>query len=1149
MFGKPAPAPKQYAIWQALPGSQSLFLSSPVREVCFAGTRGPGKGLPLSETVYTTNGPRTIGELKVGDYVSCPDGSISAITGVFPQGKRRVFKITFADGSVARCDDQHIWNVHIADNSRVPAGTFKNVQMLEVLEHFNTGWKRITIPTLAKLEMPMAANAVPMDAYLLGLMLGDGTFSQRMGYCTVDEELAKYVLANGVYEVSPDPRSGLRCFIPTQPIRNQVVGLGLKETRSHTKFVPTIYLNNSPEVRLAVLQGLMDTDGTIDKKGYVTFCSVSEQLAKDVQYLARSLGAKATLTSSLSGNYGLETGIAHQRAYSVYIQAAGKFSPFRLQRKVDRLKPYMHKHLTNKMCSIEEQEPEETVCIKIAHPDGLFVTNDFVVTHNTDAMLMSFAQYCGRGYGDYMRGIIFRRNYKHLDDIIAKSKRWFNKSAMQPRFLAGSSSLKWVWPTGEELLLRAFEDENDYWSYHGHEYPFIGWEELTSWPNINCYESMKSCNRSSFQPTARLPHLPRLIRSSTNPYGVGHCVPYGEVLTTNGWVDIKNVKVGDKVYSCTPDGNLVEKDVAAVIAANYTGPMVSRVGRGLHMEFTPNHRLPHLNTAETIHTVKPFNKLPGDARIRRAASSWNGLEVATIEGFEAGDFMELLGWFIAEGCMVNREDKSEENSFNIAQSKLPTWQRILDLLNRMGVKFRIDSNGTGFTVTNKVLADIFRKQGKCRTKHIPKEYSNYSTALLERLLEALMLGDGCRGMYYTLSEQLSNDVQELAIKLGYCVYASQKMQKPYKDGSRKTPSSMSYAVSISKRGPTQLRTGNHKYDVPTECNFVNVEHKDYVGQVYCITVPGTETFFIRQNGCVWLSGNSWVKSYFIDPAPYGKIITDKDGNQRCALFGSVKENPYLGQEYIQTLESITDANKRKAWLEGSWDITSGGMFDDLWAAEKHVLQPFEIPHSWRITRSFDWGSSKPFSCGWWAISDGTEATLKDGRKISFPRKTLFRIGEWYGCEEGKPNTGLRLPAKVVAQGIQIRETQMRIQNRVHPGPADSAIYAVTDEASIGQNMEAEGVFWTPADKRPGSRKNGWELMRDRLDAVAKAEDKPGMYVFDTCRDFIRTVPNIARDQRDPDDVDTDAEDHIADDCRYMVLSADHVVHRLKITGA
>jgi ATP-dependent DNA helicase RecG len=244
---------------------------------------------------------------------------------VFPQGKRRVFKITFADGAVARCDDQHIWRVHVAGNT--PSGVYKNLQMLEVLERFNSGWQKINVPTLDRLEMPMAEDPVPMDPYLLGLMLGDGTFAQRMGYCTVDEELANYVLANGVYEVSPDPRSGLRCFIPTQEIRDQVVELGLKETRSHTKFVPTIYLNNSPEVRLAVLQGLMDTDGTIDKKGYVTFCSVSLQLAKDVQYLARSLGAKATLTSKLSGNVGAN-GVPHQEAHRIYVSFANKFFSF-----------------------------------------------------------------------------------------------------------------------------------------------------------------------------------------------------------------------------------------------------------------------------------------------------------------------------------------------------------------------------------------------------------------------------------------------------------------------------------------------------------------------------------------------------------------------------------------------------------------------------------------------------------------------------------------------------------------------------------------------------------------------------------------------------------------------------------------------------
>jgi hypothetical protein len=803
--------PRPRAIWTALPGSQTLFLQSPTREVCFAGTRGPGKGLPLGETVYTDKGPQPIGELVVGDKVACPDGSLSEIVGVFPQGKRRVFKLTFADGSVARCDDQHIWTVHVG--GRDPAGKYVNMQMLDVLALFNKGWAKLNVPTLNELKMPQAEQSVIMDPYLMGLMLGDGCFAQRISYCTADSELADYVVSKGMYETKSDQRNTLRNFSASPEIKKQINDFGIVHCRSEDKYVPSQYLNNSREVRLSVLQGLMDTDGTIDKKGYVTFCSGSIQLAKDVQYLARSLGAKATLTEK----FPTINGVAHAIAYNVYIQTGNKFIPFRLQRKVDRIMPYMHKHLTNKICKIEEQEKEETVCIKIAHPAGLFITNNFIVTHNTDAMLMSFAQYCGRGYEDFWRGVIFRRNYKHLDDIIAKSKRWFNRSAQKPRFLAGSSSLKWVWPTGEELLLRAFEDEEDYWSYHGHEYPFVGWEELTSWSSIGCYESMKSTNRSSFQPTERLPYIPRIIRSSTNPYGVGH---------------------------------------------------------------------------------------------------------------------------------------------------------------------------------------------------------------------------------------------------------------------------------------------------------------------------------------------NWVKNYFIDPAPYGKVIIDPKGNKRVCIFGSIRENPYLGEEYVQTLESITDPNKRKAWLEGSWDITSGGMFDDIWDTTKHVLKPFKIPMGWKIDRSFDWGSSRPFSVGWWAQTDGTDAIMADGTTRSFPRKTLIRIGEWYGTT-GKPNEGVRMTAKNVAIGIRNKEVQMGIQNRVNGGPADSAIYAVTDDASIGQNMESEGVFWTLADKKAGSRKNGWELMRDRLGAIVDPElaDRPGLYVFDTCRDWIRTVPRIPRDLKDPDDVDTDAEDHAADDTRYRVLALDAVVHKVKISGA
>lgn len=655
---------------------------------------------------------------------------------------------------------------------------------------------------------------------MVGYVIANGTTgSQQVTIYSIDNEILQYAHEKhgwGIYHYGDSKVSRALCPTGNEDKKWRAL-LGHKI--GDQKCVPPEMLVADVQTRIRLLQGIMDGDGNHQGGASSRYSTVSLQLAQDVVSLVKSLGGWAVLhkkvftEAEMLQRRGTHEG-SKDYIYRINISHHNQFNPFWLKRKAGQQQE-QKKFLTRGIKSITYSRHGDGVCFAVDHPDHCFVIDDFVVTHNTDAMLMGFAQYCGRGYGDYWRGVIFRRNYKHLDDIISKSKRWFNRSAQKPRFLAGSSSLKWVWPTGEELLLRAFEDEEDYWSYHGHEYPYIGWEELTSWPSINCYESMKSCNRSSFQGTAHLPYLPRLIRSSTNPYGVGH---------------------------------------------------------------------------------------------------------------------------------------------------------------------------------------------------------------------------------------------------------------------------------------------------------------------------------------------NWVKNYFIDPAPYGKVIIDADGNKRVALFGSIKENQFLGMEYIKTLQSITDKNKRKAWLEGSWDITSGGMFDDLWDATKHVLRPFEIPYSWRISRSFDWGSSKPFSCGWWAVSDGTEAKMRDGTTRVFAKGSAFRIGEWYGSN-GVPNVGMYLPSKRVAEGIKIRERQMKIENRCQPGPADSSIYNVTDDESIGQNMESEGVYWTPADKRPGSRKNGWELMRDRLDAVVQDDiEKPGIYVFDTCRDFIRTVPPIARDKRDPDDVDTDAEDHAADDARYFFLGTDHVARKIKIVG-
>ena len=134
----------------------------------------------------------------------------------------------------------------------------------------------------------------------------------------------------------------------------------------------------------------------------------------------------------------------------------------------------------------------------------------------TDALLMDFAQHVGQGFGAAWRGILFRKEYKDLADVVAKSKKWFYQIFPGALFLESNAQYKWKFPDGEELLLRAIKREDDYWNYHGHEYPWVGWEELCAWPSLRLYHDMKSCCRSSHS------SVPRKYRSTTNPYGPGH---------------------------------------------------------------------------------------------------------------------------------------------------------------------------------------------------------------------------------------------------------------------------------------------------------------------------------------------------------------------------------------------------------------------------------------------------------------------------------------------------------------------------------------------------------------------------------------------------------------------------------------------------
>lgn len=409
----------------------------------------------------------------------------------------------------------------------------------------------------------------------------------------------------------------------------------------------------------------------------------------------------------------------------------------------------------------------------------------------TDALIIDYVQHVGKGYGPSYRGIIFRESFPQLGDVISRTKKYYTQLFPEARY--NSTQSKWIFPDGEELLFRQMAKPDDYWNYHGHEYPWIGWEELTNWKTIDCYESMKACNRCSIK------GVPIRYRSTCNPWGAGH---------------------------------------------------------------------------------------------------------------------------------------------------------------------------------------------------------------------------------------------------------------------------------------------------------------------------------------------SWVKKYFIDPAPERTKIINNSGQIRMRIHGSIYENRLLLKaqpDYVKNLESLADVNKRKAWLGGSWEIAAGGFFEGIWNPEKHIIKPFKIPSTWKYVVGFDWGSQKPGSLGIWAKSDGS--MLPDGK--TFPKGSLIRVNEWYIAEldtngQTVADKGLRLDNEKMAMGIYERVKDLPIQQWV----ADPAIFR--DQSGPSIQKQFNKICKLPFKAADNERITGWQSVIRLMAESAKEEPElPGLWVFDTCRDWIRTVPILMRDPKNIEDIDTSSEDHIADETRYV----------------
>lgn len=270
-------------------------------------------------------------------------------------------------------------------------------------------------------------------------------------------------------------------------------------------------------------------------------------------------------------------------------------------------------------------------------------------------------------------------------------------------------------------------------------------------------------------------------------------------------------------------------------------------------------------------------------------------------------------------------------------------------------------------------------------------------------------------------------------------------------------------------------------------------------------------------------GHGWVKRLFVDQAFREKEGENPD-DYAPLIRATVEDNKPLmthDPDYVRQLDALPGKLKA-AWRYGDWNIFEGQFFDELVLTPNaegtytHVIEPFVPPASWKRLRSYDWGYNKPFSCGWWAVDP-------DGR--------LYRILELYGCRCDSPNTGLKWTTDEQFEKIrEIELTHPYLRGHKIEGVADPSIWAESGGVSTAQVAARKHIFFAKGDNQ---RIPGWMQVHYRL--RFDENGKPMMQVFSNCEAFIRTMPLLVYDEHMPEDLDTEGEDHVADEVRYMCM--------------
>lgn len=358
---------------------------------------GTGKGELPNAKLLTPTGFMRFGDVKAGDKVISGTGKVSTVLGVYPKPKMPVYEVTFDDGSKVKCSQDHIWHVQTRDDRR-RTGKYRDVELKDMLDNFRVeNGKRANYSIDYVPKIDFKEKEYPIHPYVLGVLIGDGSLTEgNLSISNPDEQIRKTLLdflPNG-YELTY--RGGVDYYIKEGYSERNVLGrytkctlkrqledIGLYGKHSYEKYIPEEYLYGSYEQRLWLLKGLLDTDGYSQNKG-VEYTTTSNRLAEDVRELVHSLGGYCSVKIKENCGYKKDGEFVKCRdAYRLTIQfSANHPNPFNLTRKAEKYTPkrtIWKRYITD----IKYVEDAETICIYIDDESHLYITDDYIITHNT----------------------------------------------------------------------------------------------------------------------------------------------------------------------------------------------------------------------------------------------------------------------------------------------------------------------------------------------------------------------------------------------------------------------------------------------------------------------------------------------------------------------------------------------------------------------------------------------------------------------------------------------------------------------------------------------------------------------------------------------------------------------------------------------